>query len=216
MTRPAVLKPGLENELHGLFVGELRVPVGEPQRNGLLADQFDVDAAAVVGHHDHDLRAVARQADRNAPDVRFAQRGAALGRLDAVHDRIAQHVLERRDHALEHLAVELRRGALHHEFGALAGVVRGLAHEARQTLHMALERHHARAHQAVLQLGDDARLLRQQILRLARQRLEQALNARDVAGGFGQRARELLQRRVAVELQRIEFVAARISRPGAG
>jgi hypothetical protein len=38
-------------------------------------------------------------------------------------------------------------------------------------------------------LGDDARLLGQKILRLARQGLEQALNARDVARGLGQ-ARE--------------------------
>ncbi len=33
--------------------------------------------------------------------------------LDAVHDRVAQHVLERRQHALEHLPVQLSRGALH-------------------------------------------------------------------------------------------------------
>ena len=91
------------------------------------------------------------------------------------------------------------------EFGALAGVVGGLAHQAGQALHVALERHHARAHQAVLQFGDDARLLRQQVLRLARQGFEQPLNARDVAGGLGQRARKLLQRRVAVEFQRIEI-----------
>ena len=114
------------------------------------------------------------------------------------------------DHALEHLPVELRGRALHHEFGALAGVVRRLAHQTRQALHMALERHHAGAHQAVLQLGDDARLLRQKILRLAGQGLEQALNARDVARGLRQRTRELLQRGIAVELQRIEIVAARI------
>jgi hypothetical protein len=38
---------------------------------------------------------------------------------------------------------------------------------------VALERHHARAHQAVLQFGDDARLLQQQVLRFARQVLEQ-------------------------------------------
>ena len=55
---------------------------------------------------------------------------------------------------------------------------RGLAHDAREALHVALERHHARAHQAVLQLGDDARLLHQQVLRvLARQVLEQPLHA---------------------------------------
>ena len=207
---PGGAEARLENELHGLLVGEFRLAVGEPERDGLLADQFDVDAAAVIGDDDHDLRAVAGQADGDSPDIRLAERGAPLRRLDAVNHGIAQHVLERRDHALQHLPVELRGSALHHELRAFAGVVRRLAHQTRQPLHMALERHHARTHQAVLQFGDDARLLRQQILRLAGQRLEQALNARHVAGGFGERARVLLQRRVAVELERIEVVAARI------
>ena len=91
------------------------------------------------------------------------------------------------DHALQHLAIEFRGRALHDEFGALAGVVGGLPDETRQALHMALKRHHARAHQAVLQFGDGACLLRQQVLRLAGQRLEQPLNARDVARGLGER-----------------------------
>ncbi len=184
--------------------------VGQAQGDGLLANQLDVDAGAVVGDDDHDFRAVALQADRDAADVRFAERCAPLRGLDAVHDGIAQHVLERRHHALEHLPVELRGGPLHDEFRALAGVVGRLAHQARQPLHMALERHHARAHQAVLQLGDDARLLGQQILRLAGQRLEQALDARHVARGLGERARVLLQRRITVQFQRIEVVAPRL------
>ncbi len=46
------------------------------------------------------------------------------------------------------------------ELGLLVRVGGGLAHDARQALHVALERHHARAHQAVLQLGDRAGLLR--------------------------------------------------------
>ena len=50
----------------------------------------------------------------------------------------------------------------------------------------------------------------QQILRLARQGLEQPLDARDVAGGLRQSARELLDRGIAIELERIEIVAARI------
>ena len=206
----------LQNELHGLLVGEFRLAVGEPERDGLFADQLHVDAAAVVGDHDHDLRAVAGQAHRYASDLRLAERRASLRRLDAVHDGVAQHVLERRNHALQHLPVEFGGRALNHEFRTLAGVVRGLPHQTRQALHMALERHHARAHQAVLQFGDDARLLRQQILRLASQRLEQSLNARDVARGLGERPGKLLQRRIAVEFERIEVVAARAPRPDAG
>ncbi len=74
---------------------------------------------------------------------------------------------------------------------------------------MALEGHHAGAHQAVLEFGDDARLLREQILRFAGQGLEQSLNARHIARGLGQRARVLLQGGISVQLERIEVVAPR-------
>jgi hypothetical protein len=178
-------EPRLEDELHCLLVGELRVAVGETQCHGLLANQLDVDAGAVVGHHDDHLGAVARQADRDAAHVRFAERRAALGRLDAMHDRVAQHVLERRHHALEHLTIELGRGPLHDELRPLAGVVGRLTHEPGEPLHVALEGNHARAHQAVLQLGDGASLLGQEVLRLPRERLQQSLDAGDVARGLG-------------------------------
>ena len=127
-----------------------------------------------------------------------------------MHDGIAQHVLERRHHALQHLPVELCGCALNHEFGALAGIVRRLPHQSGEPLDMALERHHPGSHQAVLQLGDDAGLLGEEILRFARQGLEQSLDARDIAGGLRERARELLERGIAVELERIEIVVARI------
>ncbi len=133
----------------------------------------------------------------------------AAGRFDAVHDGVAQHVLERREHALEHLAVELARGAVDADLDLLAGFGRRLARDAGQALDLALERDHARAHEPALQLGDDAPLLRQQVLHLARLRREQALHARDVRGGLGQRARVLLDRRIAVELERVEVVAPR-------
>ena len=101
--------------------------------------------------------------------------GRALVRpLDAVDHGVTQHVLERRQHALEHLAIELARGALDDQLGALAGVGRGLAHDARETLHVTLERNHARAHEPVLQFGDRAGLLLQEVLRVLREGVEQA------------------------------------------
>ena len=129
---------------------------------------------------------------------------ALFGRLDAVRDRVAQHVLERRHHALEHLAIELAGGAFDLQLGLLVRVGGGLAHDAREALHVTLERNHARAHEAVLQFGDGARLLGQQVLRVLRERFEQLLNAADVVRRFGEAARELLDRGVAVELERIE------------
>ena len=133
---------------------------------------------------------------------------ALFGRLDAVRHGVAQHVLERRHHALEHLAIEFAGGAFDLQLGLLVRVGGRLAHDARQALHVALERHHARAHEAVLQFGDGARLLGQQVLRVLGEVLEQLLNAADVVGGFGQRARELLDRRIAIELERIELAAS--------
>ena len=150
------------------------------------------------------------QADADRAALRLAPRDALLGRLDAVHDRVAQHVLERRQHALQHLAVQLAGRADDDQLGLLARVGRDLPHQAAEALHVALERHHARAHQAVLQFGDDARLLQQQVLRFARQVLEQAFDAADVADRLGERARQLLDRRIAVELQRIEVGATRM------
>src|SRR4029077_12255543 len=88
-----------------------------------------------------------------------------------------------------------------------AGVGRRLAHDAREALHVALERDHARTHQAVLQLGDGARLLLQQVLRVLGESLEQLLNARDVVGSLRERARVLLNRGITVELERIELAA---------
>src|SRR5579859_7445996 len=77
-------------------------------------------------------------------------------------------------------------------------------------LHVPLERHHARAHQTVLQFGNHPSLLRQQALRLPRQGFEQTLNARHIAGCLGQCARELLQGRVSIQLERIEIVTPRL------
>src|SRR5471032_1869808 len=39
---------GLQYELHGLFIRDFRVGVGQPERNGFLADQLDIDAGAIV------------------------------------------------------------------------------------------------------------------------------------------------------------------------
>ena len=201
---------GLEDELHGFLVRQLRIAIDESERNRLLADQLHVDSMAVVRDHDDHLRTIPCQADGNAADVRLAERKAALGRLDAVDHGIAQHVLERRHHALEHLPVEFGRRTLHHQLGPLAGVVCRLTHQTRQALHMPLERHHACTHQAVLQFGDHAGLLRQQVLRLPGQRFQQTLDARDVPGGLGKRPGERLQRGIAVELERVEVAAARV------
>src|SRR5207302_1508849 len=98
-------------------------------------------------------------------------------------------------------------GALDGELGALAGVGGRLAHDPREALHVALERHHARAHEPVLQLGDGARLLLQQGLGFFREALQQLLDARNVVGRLGEGPRVLLDGGVTIELEGIELAA---------
>jgi hypothetical protein len=69
------------------------------------------------------------------PGLRLAARDALGGRFDAVHDGVAQHVLERRQHALEHLPVELAEAPVT-TARPLAGLGGDLAHDARQPLHV--------------------------------------------------------------------------------
>ena len=88
------------------------------------------------------------------------------GRLDAVRDRVAEHVLERRQHALEHLPVDLAGLALDDELGVLAGVGRRLADDAREPLRHAVGTAPCASHQAVLQLGVTRACCVQQGLRL--------------------------------------------------
>src|SRR6185437_3448753 len=139
--------------------------------------------------------------------LRLASSNSLLRLLDTVHHRIAKHVLERRQHALQHLAIELTRGTFDNELRPLARISGSLPHDARETLHVTLERDHARTHESVLKLGNGARLLLQQALRIFGLVLQKLLDARDVIGGLGQRARELLNRRVTIQLEWIELTA---------
>jgi hypothetical protein len=71
---------------------------------------------------------------------------------------------------------------------------------------VALEGHHARAHQPVLQAATTRPCCCSRFWP-AVHALEQALDARDVADRLGERPRQLLYRRIAIELQRIEVLA---------
>ena len=159
---------------------------------------------AVVGYLEHHFRAFPAQRDLHRAFFRLALLAALLGRFQPVRHGIAQHVFQRRGHAFEHVAVEFAVGAVELQLDLLAGVRRGLAQHAAQARHQAVERDHARAHQAILQLGADPRLLLQQGVVLAGQVVEHALQAGDVGGRFGQAAAQLLQGGEAVELERIE------------
>jgi hypothetical protein len=122
----------------------------------------------------------------------------------------AQHVFQRRGHALEHVAIQFALRAFELELHVLAGFARRLSDDAAQARHERIEGHHARAHEAFLQFRAHARLLEQQRFVLARQVFERTLQGRQVRGRLGQTAAELLQVGEAVEFERVERRVRRV------
>ena len=125
-----------------------------------------------------------------------------------MRDRVAEHVLQRRGHALQHAAVEFALRAVQLQLRLLAGLAGGLADDAAQAWHQALERHHARAHEAFLQVRAHPRLLQQQGFVLAGQVFHRPVQGLQVGRGFAKGARQLLQGAEPVEFQRIEGLVA--------
>ncbi len=179
----------LQDQLDGLLVGDPLVLGEQALLVGLAADGREIEAAAVVAHLDDDFRAFAADLQQHLPGLGLAALRASGRFLDAVRNRVAQQVLERRQHRLEHLPVDLVVLAVDDQLGLLAGVGAGLAHDALQARQVPLERHHARLHEAALQVGRDPGLLRQQRVGLVRETVQELVDARDVVGGFRKRAR---------------------------
>jgi len=113
-------------------------------------------------------------------------------------------MLERREHRLEHLTIDLAVLSIDDEIRELARVLASLANDPCESRHVTLEGHHARLHEPALQLCGDARLLGQQRIRFVGEPVQQLVDARHVICGLRKGARQLLDRRVAIELERIE------------
>ncbi len=90
------------------------------------------------------------------------------------------------------------------EVGALVELLRGRAHDAIQALGQAAERHRADREQPLLHFARQPCLREQRGIGVVEVLEQRLLHRRDVVDAFGQRARELLEPRVAVELERIE------------
>ena len=176
----------------------------KPSSTALRRIAEHVEAAAVVGDVDDDLGALAADRDADRARGRLAHHLALGGGLEAVDHRVAQHVLEGRQHLLQDLPVQVA-AADDAEFGELALVLRRLAHQAGEPGTVLVEGHHAGAHQLVLQLGGGPGLLHQQPLRVGAEVVQQVLDAAHVAGRLGEAARQLLDAGVPVQFQRIEL-----------
>ena len=119
-------------------------------------------------------------------------------------------MLQRRGHALQHVAIQLCVHAREVDLGLLAGFVGDLAHHPLQALNLARERHHQGAHQALLHFGVDAPLLQQQGLAVVNHLVHGQVQGRQVTDGLGQRAGQLLHPRITVHFQRIEVIGVAI------
>ena len=121
-----------------------------------------------------------------------------------MHDRIANQVLKRSSHFFKHATVKLGRSAANIEVDALVELLRNLPRNAIQTFRHVRKRHQPHAHQLLLQVARQARLRRQIGVRALQTFQHIALDHRDVFDRFGKHPSQLLQTRIAIELERIE------------
>ena len=149
-------KARLGDQRKQLVVGGLDVGTQQPALDAALADRLAIQPAAVVADPDHHLGRLARDPDMHRALGRLAGLAAFSRGLDAVRDRVAQHVLERRLDAVEQVAIHFAVRTIDVQLRALALILRCLTQGATQVGHHRVEWQHACAQQAVLQLGADS------------------------------------------------------------
>ncbi len=194
-TAPGNLGDGLgggkswpQDELQDVVLAQFGVGADHAALDRLAPHGLEVDTGAVVAHLDNDVAAFVGQAQRDMPPLGFAGGQTFLDALQTMIDGVAQHVLQRRDHAFKHVAVHLALGVDHVELDLLVQLARHLTNDPAQTRHHALERDHARAHQAFLKLGVHPRLLQQQGFGLMGAGVEGFLEVHQVGRRLEQRA----------------------------
>ncbi len=191
--------------MHLLGVARRLVRLQDAALDRLAVEPVQIEPRAVVAQDERDLVALLPEGDADAPALGLAGRAARRRRFDAVDQRIAQHVLERRADLLQHAAVELDLAAFDLELRLLLHLARRLPHGAVEALVQVREWHRAHAHQFLLHVAAAARLLLQRRLAVAEVFQERLLDRGDVVQALRHHPRQLLQAGVAVELQRIEF-----------
>ncbi len=198
-------EPRLQDELQYVAVAHLLMRAEQPPLDCLAPHRLQWHPGAVVAHVEDDIAAFVGQVQADAAPRRLTGQQPCLARFLAMVHGIAQHMFQRRHHAFQHVAVHLAFGIADHKLDVLAQLFRHLAHDALEARQHAFKRHHARAHQAFLQLGVDARLLLQQVVRILVAAVQRFLEVQQVGGRLGERARQLLQLRMAVHFQRVKF-----------
>ncbi len=157
-----------EDELGHFFIAQIGVCRHHAAFDGLGTHTFNIHAGAVVADLEHDVAAFSGQIEIDMAAGRLAEGASHIGGFDAVIHRVAQHVLEGRQHAFEQRAVQLALGVVHLKLDVLTQFGRHLPDDASQAGQQAGERHHAGAHEALLKFRIGASLLQQQRFRLPR------------------------------------------------
>lgn len=124
---------GGEDQAIQFGIAELLAGLDQAALFATATDRITVQPGAVVGYFQHDFRAFAAKTDRDAAFFRLARIAALLGRFQPVRHRVTQHVFQRRDHAIEHVAIEFALGAFQQQMHLLASVVGRLTHHTAQT-----------------------------------------------------------------------------------
>ena len=143
-------KPRLHDELQDIAIRHHGVRIEQATQDGFTADRFEGYPGTVVMHVEHHVAAFIGQLKGDMPLLRLATGVADVTRLQAVVNRIAQHVFEGRDHAFQHGAVNFGFGIDDAEFNLLAQLIGDLPNDTLEARQYALEGHHAGAHQAFL------------------------------------------------------------------
>ncbi len=123
--------------------------------DGLGDELLAIQTAAVVANLDNDAVALVEGVERDLPDLRLARGAALVRRLDAVIDRVADHVHEWIGDLLNDVLVELGLLAADDEFDLLAGLAGHVPDEATHLLEGGADGHHAHRHRGFLDVADD-------------------------------------------------------------
>src|SRR5581483_7659503 len=100
-------KAGLEDQVVDLGVGEPGRARDEPALDRLRGDPVAVEAAPVVAHLDDDAATPVGGAQPDRAGARLAPTLALVRRLDAVVDRVTDHVEQRVGDDVDHVPVDL-------------------------------------------------------------------------------------------------------------
>ncbi len=195
----------LQDQLDGLLVGDPLILGEQALLVGLAANRGQIEAAAVVADLDDDFGAFAADLQQHLDRPRACR---AAGARAGFSMPCATALRSRCSNGGSIDSSTWRSISLPSPSTTSSACLPVSAH-AWRTMRckrgdVALERHHARLHETVLQVRGYSRLLRQQRVGFVREAVQQLVDARDVVRGLGEGARQLLDRRIPVELERIE------------